>query len=41
MANGDFKKLTRGTASDKLCRDKAFDIPKKPKYDNINEDLFQ
>ena len=41
MANGNFKKLTRGTASDKLFRDKAFDIPKKPKYDNINEDLFQ
>ena len=33
MANVDFKDLTRRTASDKILRDKAFNITKKPKYD--------
>ena len=32
MAYGDFKDLTRRTASDKLLRDEAFNIPKNPKY---------
>ena len=32
MAYGDFKYLTRRTASDKILRDKAFNIPKNPKY---------
>ena len=33
MAYGDFKKLTRGTVSDKVLRDIAFDIADNPKYD--------
>ena len=33
MAYGDFKDLTRRTASDKILRDKAFSIAKSPKYD--------
>ena len=30
---GDFKDLARGTASDKVLRDKAFNITKNPTYD--------
>ena len=33
MAYGDFKDLTRRTASDKTLRDKAFNIAKDTKYD--------
>ena len=33
MAYGDFKDLARRTASDKVLRDKAFNIAKDPKYD--------
>ena len=33
MAYRDFKDLTRRTASDKILRDKAFNIAKYPKYD--------
>ena len=33
MAYGDFKDLNRRTAADKVLRDKAFNIPKSPKYD--------
>ena len=33
MAYGDFKDLKRRTASDKILRDKAFNIAKNPKYD--------
>ena len=33
MAYGDFKDLTRRTASDKILRDKVFNIAKNPKYD--------
>ena len=33
MASGDSKDLTRRTASDKILRDKAFNIAKYPKYD--------
>ena len=33
MAYGDFKDLTRKTASDKILRDKAFNIAKNPKCD--------
>ena len=29
---GDFKYLAKGTASDKVLRDKAFNIRKNPKY---------
>ena len=32
MAYGDFKHLARRTASDKVLRDKAFNIAKSPKY---------
>ena len=33
MAYRDFKGLRRRTASDKILRDKAFNIAKNPKYD--------
>ena len=33
MAHGDFKDITRRTASDQILRDKAFNIAKNPKYD--------
>ena len=33
IAYGDFKDLARRTASDKVLRDKAFNIAKNPKYD--------
>ena len=32
MAYGDFKDLAKITASDKVLRDKAFNITKSPKY---------
>ena len=32
MVYGDFKNLSRRRASDKVLRDKAFDIGKNPKY---------
>ena len=37
MAYGDFKDLTRRTASDKILRDKAFNIAKNPKYDGYQK----
>ena len=39
MADGDFKDLPRGTASDKVLRDKAFNIAKSPKYDEYQRGL--
>ena len=39
MAYGDFKDLTRRRASDKILRDKAFNITKNPKYDGHQRDL--
>ena len=39
MAYGDFKDLTRRTVSDKILRDKAFNIPKNPKYDGYQHGL--
>ena len=39
MAYGDFKDLTNRTASDKVLRDKAFNIAKIPKYDGYQRDL--
>ena len=39
MAYGDFKDLARSTASDKILRDKAFNIPKNPKYDGYHRGL--
>ena len=40
MAYGDFKDLERRTASDKVLRDKAFNIAKNPKYDGYKEGLL-
>ena len=39
MAYGDFKDLARRTASDKVLRDKAFNITKNPKYDGCQRGL--
>ena len=39
MAYGDFKDLARRTASDKLLRDKVFNIAKNPKYDGYQRGL--
>ena len=39
MAYGDFKYLTRRTASDKILRDKAFNIAKNPKYGGYQRGL--
>ena len=39
MAYGDFKDLKRRTASDKILRDKAFNIAKNPKYDGYERGL--
>ena len=39
MAYGNFKDLTRRTASDKVLRDKAFNIAKNPKYDKYQRGL--
>ena len=36
---GDFKDLKRRTASDKVLRDKAFNIAKKPKYHGYQRGL--
>ena len=36
---GDFKDLARRTASDKVLRDKAFNIAKNPKYDGYQRGL--
>ena len=33
MAHGDFKNIPRRTTSEKVLRDKAFNIAKNPKYD--------
>ena len=39
MAYGDFKDLKRRTASDKVLRDKAFNITKNPKCDGYQRGL--
>ena len=39
MTYGDFKDLARRTASDKVLRDKAFNIANKPKYDGYQKGL--
>ena len=39
MGYGDFKDLTRRTASDKILRDKAFNIAKNPKYNRYQRGL--
>ena len=39
MAYREFNNLTRRTASDKILRDKAFDITKNLKYDGYQRGL--
>ena len=39
MAYGGFKDLKRRTNSDKVLRDKAFNIAKNPKYDGYQREL--
>ena len=39
MAYRDFKDLAKRTASDKVLRDKAFNIAKNPKYDGYQRGL--
>ena len=39
MTYGDFKDIKRRTASDKILRDKAFNIAKNPKYDGYQRGL--
>ena len=39
MAYGDFKDLVRGTASNKVLRNKAFNIAKSPEYDGYQRGL--
>ena len=39
MAFGDFKDLASRVASDKVLRDKAFNIAKNPKYDGYPRGL--
>ena len=39
MAYGDFKDIKRRTTSDKILRDKAFNIGKNPKYDGYQRGL--
>ena len=39
MAHGDFKDLVRRIASDKVLRDKAFNIAKNPKYDGYQRGI--
>ena len=39
MAYGNFKDLPRRTASDKVLRDKTFNIAKNPKYDGYQRGL--
>ena len=39
MGYGDFKDLNRRTATDKVLRDKAFNITKNPNYDGYQRGL--
>ena len=39
LAYGDFKDLTKRTASDKILRDEAFNIAENPKYDGYQRGL--
>ena len=39
MAYGDFRDLARRTTSDKVLRDKAFNIAKNPKYSGYQRGL--
>ena len=39
MAYGNYKGLTRRTVSDKILRDRAFNIATNPKYDGYQRGL--
>ena len=39
IAYGDFKRLDRRSAADKVLYDKAFDIAKNPKYDGYQRGI--
>ena len=39
MAYGDFKHLAKRTASDKVLRDKGFNIPETSKYDGCQRGI--
>ena len=39
MAYGDFKDFIRGTVSNKILHDKAFNIAKNPKYEGYQRGL--
>ena len=39
MVYGDFKDLTRRTASEKILHDKACNVAKNPKYDGYQRGL--
>ena len=39
MTYGDFRDLARKTASNKVLRDKAFNVTKYPKYDGYQRGL--
>ena len=39
MVYGNFKNLIRRTASDKILRDKAFNIARNPRHDGYQRDL--
>ena len=39
MVYGGFKDLAKRTASDKVLRDKAFNVAKNPKYDGYQRGL--
>ena len=39
MTYEGFKDLTRRAATDRILRDKAFDIAKNPRYDRYQRDL--
>ena len=39
MAYGDFRDLPRRAVSDKVLRDKAFNIAKSPRYDRYEREL--
>ena len=39
MAHGDFEDLTRRIASDKILRDKVFNVAKNPSYDRYQRGL--
>ena len=40
MASGDFKDLPRGTAADKVLREKAFNIAKNPRNNRFQRRLL-